>query len=247
MLSFLFCGPDCGKKLTGYEVKKKKLHYYKCQKCNGISINAESSKKMNTKGAHQMFMELLESFKLDDQYLQPFIIQLKKTFASMKKEVFETRDVLKKKIRELETELNKLDERFAFGTFDNEVLYNRFRSEKLREIDQVKEQLQDAGIEISNLDNYIEKSIKISQNIHKHWQLGTLEDKRKLQKLVFPEGIVVDTKNRRYLTSKVSSLFLLKYRFLSSYDGINKKLPTKNDEESCLVAGVGLEPTTFGL
>ena len=58
--------------------------------------------------------------------------------------------------------------------------------------------------------------------------------------MVFPEGIVVDTKNRRYLTSKVNSLFLLKSRFIGDYEGVNKKLPTKNDEESYLVAGVGL-------
>ena len=91
----LFC-PVCGKKLKGYEVKKKRLHYYKCQKCNGISINAESSAKMNTKGAHQMFIELLDSFRLDDQYIQPFILQLKKTFVSMKKEEFEDRDMVVK-------------------------------------------------------------------------------------------------------------------------------------------------------
>ena len=79
------------------------------------------------------------------------------------------------------------------------------------------------------------QSIEISQNIHNHWQLGTLDEKIKLQKLVFPEGIVVHTKNRRYLTSKVNSLFLLKSRFVGGYEGINKKLPTKNGEESYLV------------
>jgi len=89
----------------------------------------------------------------------------------------------------------------------------------------------DKRFEISNLDTFIEKSIEISQNIHKNWQLGSIKDKKNIQELVFPEGIVVDTKDRRYLTSKVNSLFLLKSRFVGSYEGINKKLPTKNDEE----------------
>jgi site-specific DNA recombinase len=89
----------------------------------------------------------------------------------------------------------------------------------------------DMRFEISNLDTFIEKSIEISQNIHKNRQLWALEEKRKLQKLIFPEGIVVDTKDRRYLTSKVNSLFLLKSGFVGSYEGINKKLPAKNDEE----------------
>ena len=99
----------------------------------------------------------------------------------------------------------------------------------------------DSKIEISNLDYFIEKSIEISQNIHNSWQLGSLERKRKLQKLVFPEGIVVDTKYREYLTSKVNSLFLAKSEYKRVSEGGNKKLPIKSDdEESSLVAGVVL-------
>ena len=85
-----------------------------------------------------------------------------------------------------------------------------------------------------------ERSIEISQNIHNFWQLGDLDDKRKIQKLVFPEGIKVDTKNRIYLTSKVNSLFLAKSQFQRDSEGANKKLPTVSDEESFVVAGVVL-------
>jgi len=38
----VYCN-ECGSKMVGYEVKKKKLHYYKCQSCKGISIYANSS------------------------------------------------------------------------------------------------------------------------------------------------------------------------------------------------------------
>jgi hypothetical protein len=57
---------------------------------------------------------------------------------------------------------------------------------------------------------------------------------------VFPYGILVDTKNRTYLTSKVNSLFLAKSQFQRVSEGSIKKLPTKNDEESSLVAGAML-------
>lgn len=76
-----------------------------------------------------------------------------------------------------------------------------------------------SDVEISNLDSNIEKSLEISQNIHNYWQLGSLQEKRKLQKLVFPEGIVIDTKNRVYLTSKVNSLFLAKSQFQRDSEG----------------------------
>jgi hypothetical protein len=69
---------------------------------------------------------------------------------------------------------------------------------------------------------------------------GDLEIKRKIKELVFPYGILVDTKNRTYLTSKVNSLFLAKSQFQRVSEGSIKKLPTKNDEESSLVAGAML-------
>ena len=118
---------------------------------------------------------------------------------------------------------------------------------KQNEIKQVREKLEGTDYEISNLEYYLEKSIEISQSIHKYWQLGSLDIKRKIQKTVFPEGIVIHTTNRVYLTSKVNSLFSLKRDFMKASGVIKEILPIKNDEESPLVAGVGLEPTAFGL
>lgn len=74
-----------------------------------------------------MFIELLESFRLDDQYIQPFVLQLKKTFVGMKKQSFEDRDVYAKQIKALEAELDTLDERYAHGKFDDDDLYQRLR------------------------------------------------------------------------------------------------------------------------
>jgi hypothetical protein len=45
----------------------------------------------------------------------------------------------------------------------------------------------------------------------------------------------LNTKNRTYLTSKVNSLFLVKFQFQRDSERSNKKLPTKNGEESCVV------------
>jgi site-specific DNA recombinase len=246
LVGTVFC-PKCGRKLTGYLVRKKKRHYYKCQKCRGVSISADSSVIAKTKGAHEMFLELLSSFKMDEKLIQPFKLQLHKTFQSMKADSFREKESLKKKICDLQAEMDILDERFGYGHIQDEALYNKLRTKKQTEINTVQEKLEDAGIEISNLDYYIEKSIELSQNIHNYWQLGSLDIKRKIQKMMFPEGIVVDTTRRVYLTSKVNSLFLAKSQFMRSSEGIKEKLPIKNDEESSLVAEGGFEPPTFGL
>ncbi len=246
LVGTIFC-PICGKPLTGYEVKKKKLHYYKCQTCRSVSINANSSIKMKTKGAHEMFLELLDSYKMDEKYIQPFILQLKKTFRSMKAQTFEEKKEYEKNLSVLEQELNTLDERFGYGQLQDPILYDKLRVKKQSEINQVREKLDRTEIEISNLDFYIEKSIEISQNIHKYWRLGSLDVKRKIQKMVFPEGIVVDTTRRTYLTSNVNSLFLAKSQFMITSGDKKEKLLTKTDEESSLVAEGGFEPPTFGL
>ena len=173
--------------------------------------------------------------------------ELRNTFQNMKAQTFEARKDYEERAKELEHELETLDERYEYGKFDDDALYNRLRLKKQKEINQIKEQLEGTDYEISNLDYFIAKSIEISQNIHKLWQLGSLDVKKKIQKMVFPEGIVVDTTNRTYLTSNVNSLFLAKSQFMRSSEGIKEKLPIKNDEESSIVAEEGFEPPTFGL
>lgn len=246
LVGTLFC-PKCGRKLTGYIVRKKKRHYYKCQKCRGVSIAADSSPKVKTAGAHEMFLALLASYKLDDKYIQPFQMQLLKTFQNKKVDTFLERESLEKKVNELQAEMDILDERFAYGKFNDEALYNKLRTKKQAEINVIREKLDDNEIEISNLSYYIEKSIELSQNIHKYWQLGNMEVRKKIQKIIFPEGIVVDTTNRTYLTKTVNSLFLAKSQFMRSSGDKKEKLLTNNDEESSFVAEGGFEPPTFGL
>lgn len=50
--------------------------------------------------------------------------------------------------------------------------------------------------------------------------------------------IIFDTVKHQYLTSNVNSLFSLKRDFMRTSGGKKEKLPTKNDEESSLVAEV---------
>jgi hypothetical protein len=45
----------------------------------------------------------------------------------------------------------------------------------------------------------------------------------------------------------VNALFVAKHVFTRNTEGIKEELPTKNGEESFVVAGTGLEPMTFGL
>ena len=62
----------------------------------------------------------------------------------MNEEAIENRAVISKRLKKLESELDTLDERFAFGVFNEEALYQRLRQKKQGEIDIIKEQLLDS-------------------------------------------------------------------------------------------------------
>ena len=76
---------------------------------------------------------------------------------------------------------------------------------------------------------------------------GTLETKRAIQNMMFPEGILFDFKNDTYRTTRVNSIFAL-INSVSTVLGENKNRTEPNNFDlSCLVAGARLELTTSGL
>ena len=64
---------------------------------------------------------------------------------------------------------------------------------------------------------------------------------------MFPQGIVIEPENRQYRTSKVNQIFLLTSSISRDSEQKEKDPSTKLVNGSCLVAGTGLEPATFGL
>ena len=64
---------------------------------------------------------------------------------------------------------------------------------------------------------------------------------------MFPEGFKFSLKNKECRTSKVNMIFDLTNSFKTNYANKKEKTQIQNVLESSLVAGAGLEPTTFGL
>ena len=85
------------------------------------------------------------------------------------------------------------------------------------------------------------------QSISQLWVSADYDGKRKLQKNIFPEGLLVDMKNRVYLTTKTNTFIELITSFSTNY-----KLKKEGDfqqfaEKPLSVARTGIEPMTFGL
>lgn len=122
-----------------------------------------------------------------------------------------------------------------------------FKIEIEKRIYETESNLKKRGYDTSNLLKYIDNSIDVARNISKYWHFGDLDTKRRIQKLVFPQGLTVDIPKRVYLTSKVNSVFSLINGLSWIAEDEKKDDSGFIPESSYAVAGIGLEPMTFGL
>ncbi len=76
LIGYILCY-RCGRKLSGYLVKSKRLHSYKCQKCKGMNLNAITSNEKRT-GAHELFVTMLSSYKVESGYIEMIKDQITK-------------------------------------------------------------------------------------------------------------------------------------------------------------------------
>ncbi|MDF2449436.1 MAG: resolvase domain protein [Bacteroidota bacterium] len=139
LMGFILCD-ECGGKMTGYEVNKKNLHYYKCQKCKDKTINAETTKSSKGIGAHQIFTDFLKCYELPSIYLTPFLNQLKLTYECLENEKQSEQPMLEKEHERLVNDLKKLQRKYAFDDLDLE-LYQEFKTEIEIKINDISEKL----------------------------------------------------------------------------------------------------------
>ena len=243
---FITCS-CCGNKLTGYEVKKKGVHYYKCQGCKGGSINANTTKKSIGEGANDLFAEFLGQYTLNEQTVKAFEVQLKMTYELLSGESKDDNIIFQKQLDKLEAELKTIKLNKMRGEVDDEELYIEYKSELETKIFEIKKKMEGNPEKLSNLDKYVSESVTVSQNINKYWANSGIEMKKRVQELVFPNGLVLDMKNRQYLTKDVNVVFEIN-RVVTGDEGDKKENGSEEiSEPSSLVAGTGLEPVTFGL
>lgn len=94
---------------------------------------------------------------------------------------------------------------------------------------------------------FINKSINALQNMSKCWANGDLENKIRIQNLVFPDGLSIKPKSRQYLTKKINVIFELTSTITRDSESSKNKKTHQSTDGFFSVAGTGLEPVTFGL
>lgn len=228
---FIKCA-ECGTPFAGYEVKKKKLHYYKCNKV-GCKCN-KSAKVM-----HHKFESLLDRFTIDKKLLAPFKERMIETFYQMNESNRVQSKLIKDNLLEVENKIEKLEERYAYGEITKD-LYEKFISKLKGEAVEISEKLAEVDFQLSNLEEYINLSLQIASNFSLLWGSDDFGVKSELQNIFFPEGILYDRKIEDYRTENVNGAFELTSLLSSTWEGTKIEKADNFVRQSNLVAGTGL-------
>ena len=225
----------CKTPYTGYLVKKKGLYYYK-------NNRPGSKENRSAKRMHEKFLQLISQYQLTDNKLKPLIKDVMlNTFKKQQKDTLQEIEVNKKAINDIEKKLERLEERFVFEEI-NAAQYEKFKSMLTQEKNEKLKLSEKVGFNLSNLEKALEIALNKAPELPSLWRNGNLAEKRKIQKMVFPDGIEYDHKNDEYRTFRVNSFF--SYIPVISKELGHKKTGKfrKKTKNSGLVPGTGLEP-----
>lgn len=195
---FIECG-DCGDPFTGYIVKKKNLYYYKCRRV-GCKCN-KSAKEM-----HKVFVELLGQYQIKEVLIEPLIWQLEHDYNESTKDAAERELSLNKRLEELNIGIQNLEEKYYVHTEMTREIFDRLMKKLIGDKEENVRLLAASAVQISNLCESLHAVAQLCLKITKLWLKGSVRFKEKLQKLVFPEGIVYDRENGAFRTPKINSV-----------------------------------------
>lgn len=220
---FVVC--PCGSKLTGswHKGRSKRYAYYECH-----NIACEfRNQGIPIKVMERKFIKLLEKITPCEEFLDAFEATVIKYWES-------EGQVLKIASESYVKELNRLEEK------KERLIQMRADKElSLEEFTKAKEAVENKiiGLKVSsnevktdefNIQSDLEYAKLFLKDVARQWQDMNVDQQQRLQKRIFPNGIIYDRTKEIYRTAILSPIFRLSGQF-----SINS---------SDFVAGAGLEP-----
>lgn len=226
---------NCGTPFTGYLVKRKGLYYYKNNRIG--SKENRSAKKM-----HELFVQLLAQYQISDaKYIEPLKEVLLQVFFEMQEDSFANVSALEKNATILEKNIEKIERRFVLGEIESE-LYKKYKDEFEKELFEMRDEIQKSAFNLSNLERAVENATQMALNLPSLWESGDLEERRRIQKMVFPDGIRYNREKDVYRTPRVNSLFSLIPQLVGDTEKTKNGTYSVELNKSRLVLEAGHEP-----
>lgn len=223
---FVYCA-DCGTPFTAYIVKSKNLYYYKCNK---IGCRCNKSAKL----LHAKFEQLLSVFQTDEKVIPFLRDQFMKAYKEdIEKNTTSNREI-KTKLTELKQKVEKVEERFAYGEIDRDI-YEKVSGKLKTEMTELNLQLDNGSLYLSNPLEVVNKALEITSNLVNLWVASDSKEKKNLQNLLFPKGVLYDRKIDHYRTDEVNPILAMTQSFS---EALNQNKNGQQEENPLLSAFV---------
>ena len=145
--------------------------------------------------------------------------------------------------KKVETQLEKLEERFAIGEIGQD-LYQKYTQKFSDELSEIEQKIDFGQNGSSNLEKVTNEAIKVSKNLSSTWLDMSYDQKYELQQFVFPKGATYNKENNRVRTPEAHLLFELTKRTTGLCENKKSGKLSQNEMDSALVEKMGFEPTT---
>jgi hypothetical protein len=140
----------------------------------------------------EQFVELLHQLVPSPEWLE----LLKQTILSIWHEelgqVSDVRESVEKRVGQIRAKLRRLDEAFLHESSVDRTTYEEHRDRLREELTLAELELSDSRVEQFDIDSALAKAISVLNNASALWADASLEDRRRLQEVLFPQGLVWD-------------------------------------------------------
>ena len=237
--------PVCGHNLTAsLSTKMKKKYgrdvgYYVCSrkdcKCNA-----------STKNVNRKFEEWIDGIALPKAVEEILLAQLRKAFPILNRDGAEEVKTIKANLAKKQSEIEKIEYNLAVA---ENAKIQEICSKQLAKVeaerDEILRELEMKDKTILNLNDYVDFGLILKDNMLKLWQIANLSQKKRIQNLIFPDGLVYDKKN-----DDIEPLSLNDFLFVSDLKSVGYKEKEKgqtliSEDLSALAPELGLEPRTL--
>ncbi len=227
---FMTCA-YCVTPLTGYQRRKTlkngkvlHFHYYKCY-TTGCKCNR------SVDFMHDKFAEFLDDFQLDKNLLLLVKKQLRVTWQNGIESTAGEQKSMLAKLSDLQETFDNVEERWADGKIE-EAIYEK-RSAKLKEeIVRISKELEKHKINISNPEELLDEYVVFASELANCWRNGDYEERKIVQNILFPEGILFDKKIDAFRTSQVNEVIRLIAQISKNYGKKNRRQVNDIDDLS---------------
>jgi site-specific DNA recombinase len=180
---FVSCA-KCGEPLTGSWSKgrSKRYPYYRCRKPSCLAV------KIGRDALESAFAGLLEQLKPDPAYSQVFRAIVQQVWNNNEKESEALLRAIRRRLSQFTERKNKLVDALLDGRFDQRT-YDEQIARLDVEVEQAEKQLREAELERMDIEAVLAFADKLLSRPSQLWREASLEQKQRLQKVFFPDGL----------------------------------------------------------